>query len=220
MAVSGAESPSQIHIAIEVPHGPVVETLLERGFHVHAINPKQFDWFRDRYTLAGAKGDSRDALVMASALRTDPRCFRKLEAADPAVIALREWSCNTDDLSAERNRLPTACASSSGAILPAVLELDTEPWCRMVPGFVGEVAFAHQGAPRPRNNHSQTPEASSHPPLRRRPCAQGPAPARRHRACRDGRGRGPSHRHAPSCVSAPLVAPLRQVSDQTHAFSA
>ena len=28
---------SQILAAIEVPHGPVVETLIERGFKVHAI---------------------------------------------------------------------------------------------------------------------------------------------------------------------------------------
>jgi hypothetical protein len=41
-SVTGAE-PSAIHVAIEVPHGPVVETLLERGFNVYAINPKQLD---------------------------------------------------------------------------------------------------------------------------------------------------------------------------------
>jgi hypothetical protein len=29
---------SAIHIAIEIPHGHVVETLLERGFNVYAIN--------------------------------------------------------------------------------------------------------------------------------------------------------------------------------------
>ena len=58
MATSGAASPSQIYVAIEVPHGPVVETLIERGFNVHAINPKQLDRFRDRYTLAGAKDDT------------------------------------------------------------------------------------------------------------------------------------------------------------------
>ena len=40
---------------------------MERGFKVHAINPKQMDRFRDRFTLAGAKDDSRDAEVMASA---------------------------------------------------------------------------------------------------------------------------------------------------------
>jgi hypothetical protein len=29
--------------------------LLERGFCVYAINPKQLDRFRDRFTVAGAK---------------------------------------------------------------------------------------------------------------------------------------------------------------------
>jgi transposase len=83
MATSGAGEAAQIRIAIEVPHGPVVETLIERGFMVHAINPKQMDRFRDRFTLAGAKDDSRDAEVMASALRTDPRCFRLLCSRRP-----------------------------------------------------------------------------------------------------------------------------------------
>jgi hypothetical protein len=29
---------SAVYIAIEIPHGPIVETLLERGFNVYAIN--------------------------------------------------------------------------------------------------------------------------------------------------------------------------------------
>ena len=103
MAMSGVAEPRQIHIAIEVPHGPVVETLIERSFKVHAINPKQMDRFRDRFTLAGAKDDSRDAEVMASALRSDPRCFRLLAVADP--VELREWSRIAEDLGAERNCL-------------------------------------------------------------------------------------------------------------------
>jgi hypothetical protein len=60
------------------------------------------DRFRDRFTLAGAKDDSRDAEVMASALRTDPRCFRLLAVADPVVIELREWSRIAEDLGADR----------------------------------------------------------------------------------------------------------------------
>ena len=66
-------TPGQIGVAIEVPHGPVVEALLERGFAVYAINPKQLDRFRDRFTVAGAKDDSRDAHVLGDALRTDRR---------------------------------------------------------------------------------------------------------------------------------------------------
>jgi transposase len=124
MATSSATDPCQIHIAIEVPHGPVVETLIERGFKVHAINPKQMDRFRDRFTLAGAKDDSRDAETMASALRTDPRCFRLLGVGDPTVIELREWSRIAEDLGAERNRLTNRMREQLWRYFPAVLEFD------------------------------------------------------------------------------------------------
>jgi len=126
VATSGAAEASQIHVAIEVPHGPVVETLIERSFKVHAINPKQMDRFRDRYTMAGAKDDSRDAQVMASALRTDPRCFRLLAVADPAVIELREWSRIAEDLSAERNRLTNRMREQLWRYFPAMLELESD----------------------------------------------------------------------------------------------
>jgi transposase len=126
MAASGAASPGQLSIAIEVPHGPVVETLIECGFLVHAINPKQMDRFRDRFTLAGAKDDSRDAQVMASALRTDLRCFRLLAALDPAVIELREWSRIASDLGTERNRLTNRFREQLWRYFPAMIELESD----------------------------------------------------------------------------------------------
>jgi transposase len=126
MATSGAAAASQIQVAIEVPHGPVVETLMERAFKVHAINPKQMDRFRNRYTLAGAKDDSRDAQVMASALRTDPRCFRLLAVTDPVVIELREWSRIAKDLSVERNRLTNRMREQLWRYFPAMLELEND----------------------------------------------------------------------------------------------
>ena len=65
-------------VAIEVPHGALVETLLSHGFQVFSINPKQLDRFRDRYTVAGAKDDRRDAFVLAASLITDLPSFRAL----------------------------------------------------------------------------------------------------------------------------------------------
>lgn len=82
----------EIAVAIEAPRGPVVEALLERGFQVFAINPKQLDRFRDRFSMSGAKDDSRDAEVLGHSLRTDRRAFRRLAIDDPLVIELREWS--------------------------------------------------------------------------------------------------------------------------------
>src|ERR1700730_13415857 len=52
---------SAVGVAREMPRGPIGDTLLERGCHVFAINPKQLDRFRDRFSASGAKDDRRDA---------------------------------------------------------------------------------------------------------------------------------------------------------------
>ena len=119
-------TPGEIAVGIEVPHGPVVETLLERGFAVYAINPKQLDRFRDRFTMSGAKDDSRDAETMASALRTDRRAFRKLAIADPTVIELREWSRITEDLTAERTRLANRMREQLWRYFPQMLSVESD----------------------------------------------------------------------------------------------
>ena len=126
MTASGAGDPGQIHVAIEVPHGPVVETLIERGFKVDAINPKQMDRFRDRFTMAGAKDDSPDAEVMASFLRTDPHCFRLLATVDPTFVELREWSRIAEDIGVERNRLANRLREQLWRYFPALLELEDD----------------------------------------------------------------------------------------------
>ena len=99
------DDPGGAAVAIEIPRGAVVETLVERGFHVYAINPKQLDRFRDRHSVAGAKDDRRDALVLADSLRTDRDCFRRVRLDDPVVIQLRELSRVDEDLKRESNQL-------------------------------------------------------------------------------------------------------------------
>jgi transposase len=129
-ATTGAE-PGVIAAAIEVPHGAVVDTLLERGFVVHAINPKQLDRFRDRFTLAGAKDDRRDAHVLADSLRTDSHCFRRLEISEPAVIELREWSRMLEDLQQDRVRMSNRVREQLRRYYPQALKLADDvaaPW--------------------------------------------------------------------------------------------
>lgn len=116
-------TPGQIAVAIETSSGPVVETLLERGFAVYAINPKQLDRFRDRFTVAGAKDDSRDAHVLGDSLRTDARAFRKLSVEDPVVIELREWSRMVDDLKRELNRLGNRMREQLWRYYPQALQV-------------------------------------------------------------------------------------------------
>ena len=122
LKASGGE-PGQIHVAIETPHGPIVEALLERGFNVYAVNPKQLDRFRDRFTVSGAKDDSLDAYVLADSLRTDMQLFRKLSIVDPLIIELREWSRIDEQLKVERVRLANRLRDQLWRYYPQMLDL-------------------------------------------------------------------------------------------------
>ena len=102
--ISGETGSSNIAIAIEVAHGPVVETLMERDFKVYSINPRQLDRFRDRVSPAGVKDDRLDAYVLATSLRTDGDRFRYLRPTSAAIVELRELSRTTEHLSADRVR--------------------------------------------------------------------------------------------------------------------
>src|ERR671939_1118566 len=124
--VSAAGEPGAVAVAIEVPHGPVVDALLDRGFAVHAINPKQLERLRDRVSIAGAKDDRRDARIAAAGLRTDPHLFRPVEAGDPAVIAPREWSRLAEELQHERVRLGNRIRQQLWRYYPQLLELSDD----------------------------------------------------------------------------------------------
>ena len=108
---------------IEVPHGPVVDVLLDRGFCVHSINPKQLDRLRDRFSVAGAKDDRRDARAAADGLRTDRHLFRRLQTADPHIVELREWSRLAEELQQERVRLGNRLHHQLWRYYPQMLEL-------------------------------------------------------------------------------------------------
>src|SRR5215210_5449776 len=121
--MSMAGNAGAVAVAIEVPHGPVVDALLDRGFAVYAINPKQLDRLRDRISVAGAKDDRRDARVAAAGLRTDPHLFRRVVVGDPSVVELREWSRLAEELQQERVRLANRIRQQLWRPYPQLLEL-------------------------------------------------------------------------------------------------
>lgn len=123
--------PARVAVAIEVPRGAVVETLVERGVHVYALNPKQLDRFRDRHTVAGAKDDRRDAFVLADALRTDRPAFRRVRLDPAQIIQLRELSRVDQDLMREATQLANRLREQLHRFFPQVLDLSPaadEPW--------------------------------------------------------------------------------------------
>jgi transposase len=110
-----------IAIAIERPDGLVVEALLDRDLAVFTLNPKQLDRFRDRFSVAGAKDDRRDALVLADALRTDRHAFRRV-VPDPAdVVALRGLVREDDALRIEETALSNRLRDHLGRYYPQLL---------------------------------------------------------------------------------------------------
>jgi transposase len=124
--LSMAGDPGSVAVAIEVPHGPVVDALLDRGFAVYAINPKQLDRLRDRISVAGAKDDRRDARVAAAGLRTDRHLFRSVLAGNPRVIELREWSRLAEELQHERVRLSHRVRQQLWRYYPQLLEVSDD----------------------------------------------------------------------------------------------
>jgi transposase len=147
LVLHGGAPPERIAVGIEVPHGAVVETLLERGFAVHAINPRQLDRFRDRFSMAGAKDDRRDARVLADSLRTDPRAYRRLASDEPDVIELREWSRMAEELSREDTVLCNRARQQLLRFFPQVLELGEDPGESFILALLEEVptpAHAHK----------------------------------------------------------------------------
>ena len=129
--LSIAGEASAVAVGIEVPHGPVVDSLVDRGFVVHAINPKQLDRLRDRFSVAGAKDDRRDAYVLGDGVRTDRRLFRRLHVADPRLIELRACSRLAEELREEQRRLSNRVGQQLWRYYPQMQKLTDDlaaPW--------------------------------------------------------------------------------------------
>jgi len=115
--------PQRVAVAIEVPRGAIVEGLIERGFHVFAINPKQLARFRDRHTMSGAKDDRRDAFVLADSVRTDQPSFRRLQLEDPQFILLRDLSRAAETLLEDFRRSANRLGDQLHRFYPQMLQL-------------------------------------------------------------------------------------------------
>src|SRR5215467_11610913 len=114
-----AGHPQRVAVAIEVPRGAMVEC----GFHVFAIHPKQLDRFRDRHSVAGAKDDRRDAFVLADSLRTDQPSFRRLQLDAPQLLVLRELSRAEETLLEAFRRSANQLRDQLHRLYPQMLQL-------------------------------------------------------------------------------------------------
>src|SRR3954449_8496186 len=148
--MSMAGDPGSVAVAIEVPHGPVVDALLDRGFAVHAINPKQLERLRDRVSLAGAKDDRRSGRRRRTAHGSTPvparRGRRSLRDRVTGVVALSGGTAAGAGAPLEPH------PSAALALLPAAARGERRCDRRVGPGSVDAGAHPGQGRTPARDN--------------------------------------------------------------------
>lgn len=128
--LSGGD-PQAVAVGIETPHGAVVETLVERGFAVYSLNPKQMDRFRDRHSVSGAKDDSRDAYVIADALATDLHKFHRVQLDGARIIRMRQLCRSEEEIKKSQRQACNQLRELLNRYFPQMLSLCPsvdEPW--------------------------------------------------------------------------------------------
>jgi len=122
---------ARLVVAMESPHGVMVEALLERGITAYSLNPKQLDRFRDRHSGAGAKDDDLDAYVLATSLRTDRNLYRQISLPSPERMQLAALSRSYEALTEQVVALSNQIREQLLRYYPQMLELGgwhEEPW--------------------------------------------------------------------------------------------
>ena len=118
--------PARVAVAIERPDGAVVATLLEAGFAVYAVNPRQTSHLRKFISHPGHKNDRRDARMLATTLQASLAGFRLLVPLPGLVLRLRERTRTADRLLQEQVRQCLRIRSALVDYFPQLLEVAGE----------------------------------------------------------------------------------------------
>ncbi len=121
------QNPQDVLVALETSQGPLVGALLDQQFTVYAINPKAVDRHRERFRVAGAKSDLRDAWVLATLLRTDRALYRPLLPDSEIAQELRALTRDRAELVRTRTMLSNQLNACLKAYFPEFLALFADP---------------------------------------------------------------------------------------------
>ena len=121
------QNPQDVLVALETSQGPLVGALLDQQFTVYAINPKAVDRHRERFRVAGAKSDLRDAWVLATLLRTDRALYRPLLPDSEIAQELRALTRDRAELVRTRTMLSNQLTACLKAYFPEFLTLFADP---------------------------------------------------------------------------------------------
>jgi hypothetical protein len=117
LAEHGDTAEDPIPVAIETSRGLLVACLRVTGRPVYAINPLAVSRYRERHTVARAKSDHADALVLANILRTDAAAHRPLPADTELVQAIAVLARAGQDATWNRQQVAKAAAIAATRVL-------------------------------------------------------------------------------------------------------
>jgi transposase len=123
------QSPSDVLVAIETSHGPLVGALLDCGFTVFALNPKAVERTRERFRMSGAKSDLRDAWTLATMLRTDRALYRPIMPDSEVAQELRALTRDRADLVRTQTMLSNQLTACLKTYFPEFLTVFADPVC-------------------------------------------------------------------------------------------
>jgi transposase len=122
LAQQGDDSEHPIPIAIETPRGLLVACLRAAGRPIYPINPLAVARYRERHSVARAKADKADAVLLANILRTDRAAHRCLPVDSERAQAIAVLARAHQDAVWGRQQLANQLRSLLREYYPAFLE--------------------------------------------------------------------------------------------------
>ena len=122
LAEQGDTATDLIPVAIETARGLLVASLRATGRPIYAINPLAVSRYRERHTVARAKSDHADAVVLANILRTDAGAHRLLPSDTELVQAIAVLARGGQDAAWNRQQIANQLRSLLREYFPAAIE--------------------------------------------------------------------------------------------------
>jgi transposase len=116
------DEPDEVVVGIETDRGLWVQSLVEAGYQVYAINPKAASRYRDRHTLSGAKSDPGDAKMLAELVRTDRHNHRQVAGDSDLAEGIKVLARAHQNLVWDRTRATNRLRCSLREYFPAALD--------------------------------------------------------------------------------------------------
>jgi transposase len=116
----------QLWVAIEKPHGRIVDFLLDHGVVVYPVNPKVLDRARDRFRMSQSKSDPFDAWVLSEFLRTDHGHLRPLAPNSEQAQELKMLTRDQQRMVRHKTRLLNQLKITLKEYYPRAVEVFTD----------------------------------------------------------------------------------------------